>query len=65
MPGIKPRELKPISVSGEIEASAWYYRRPKSDEVVVEVRQPGGNYIGTVTVRVRHPRGAQKQKGSA
>ena len=53
---IKPRDIKPLHVSGSIEASAYYYRSPKSDEVVVEVHKPGGAYIGTVVVRIRHPK---------
>ena len=59
MASIRPRHLTPTNISGNVDAEVWYYRRQKTDEVVVEVRDRHGAHIATVQATIRHP----KKKG--
>lgn len=53
---IAPRDLGKIRATNGCTSTAWYYRRARRDEVVVEVKDQFGNYVTTVVVDVPHPR---------
>lgn len=49
----EPRSERVLRVTSGLVAEAWSYANPKSTDVVVEVHDKGGDWVGTVTVRVR------------
>lgn len=50
-----PLDARTLSVSGGVggDSEAWYYTNPKTLDVVVEVHSPSGEFVGTITLRVK------------
>jgi len=50
-----PRDGQLLRASGDVggDCNVWYYTNPKTLDVVVDVLTPSGDFLGTVTVRVK------------